>query len=263
MRRSTRLIILLVVTFALTCGCAGYAQQNRTTPKSIFADYKTAVVQVFADGRWRGTGFVIAADTVVTTDEVVAADSQGYLSNLEVRFADGERLKASPAAAARGDKGPPREHALLRLQGRAKGPFLQLGGWADVSEGDELIIIGFPADPPTPLLITATLAGRFHSPRGDLLIFQGPANRGLSGAPLISAQTGAVVGTLTTSVAGQGARAVETTTAQPTARPRTGGADALSDLRNITDVRDDFFPRGIGYAVAIDHVKASHTNGDR
>lgn len=193
--------------------------------------FSDAVVQVMTD-QMSGTGFVVGADGWVITALHVVADPHTFspYDNLRV-FITGHQIPAeivSPLDKLAGT----RDFAIVKIA-KTQLPKLDLGVDAEIQLGSPISIIGFPLSAIFPRTAAATVVPRFcltgtvaaqtSLPLGNLnflhtIYFQGVSVKGISGAPIISLQTGKVIGIVTTRL--------------------TGITDALADLhKQIVDGR--------------------------
>jgi hypothetical protein len=127
--------------------------------------------------------------------------------------------------------------------------------------GDDLTTIGYPLNI-GPLLLTLTTAGTGAENAVNLIVFQGPTNKGLSGAPVISNKTGAVVGIVTNKIAGIGPKLEAMRVAakgQPgvTIVVETAGINPVESIVELTNVLDIYLISGMGVGIAIEYAKAS------
>jgi V8-like Glu-specific endopeptidase len=268
--------VLALLICALVCVNAGAQrtaraqQQIDRTSKAIYATYKAAIVQIYADSQPKGTGFFISANGVILTANHVVAkppkppdpanrpEAPAYLPNLKVKLIDGTMVDATPVLDAPSDDSKAHDYAILKTD-RIKTAYLKLGSSTEIGEGDALSTIGYPFSPPTPWLLTVTMAGRYPSDQGNVVAFQGPANRGLSGAPVIDNRTGNVIGIVSTKIAGitPNLAAARDVVNASQARIVIAGVDPNAAIRDLTDVLDQFLISGMGVAVAIEYAKTS------
>jgi S1-C subfamily serine protease len=219
--------------------CPFGARSGEMTPKEIFAKYQTGIVQIMAGGNnsatvstiSSGTGFVISsAGVVLTANHVITTkDFRTYLSPIKVRFFNNRTFDAVPVMEKPTDDSIANDYGILKVNPVPDFPIsvLKLGAAAKTATGDRLTTIGYALQPFYPLLISAMVSGYSSPPvsRGPIIVFQGPATPGLSGAPLISNATGNVVG-----IVSQGA---------------------------VDSLFDKLLTSGMGNAATIDHAKAA------
>jgi S1-C subfamily serine protease len=256
--RSYRLLIVSVWVFLLAPANEVAAQHQ--TPKALFGRYKSAVVAILASGNFQGTGFAISPRRIVTANHVVTTeDRASYLPNIQVKLFDGTLLNAVPAVSSPPSDSQLRDYALLNTARDLAAPYLKLGTWDEISEGDELVAIGYPLG--LRLLLTLTVAGRFPLDGIDAILFQGPNNRGLSGGPVISVSTGNVVGVVTSKLVGITRELSDMRkTILQTRRQGSviiAGVNPNEAIFQLTNVLDAYLISGMGAAVAIDYAKTA------
>lgn len=254
--------ILVGFAFALLFAHASVAEQNRFTSKAVFTKYKTAIVKVIA-GNSGGTGFIVSDNTAITANHIVnPLGTSAYATGIQVVLTDGRVISVEPVLAAPSEASQIQDYAILRSKESLKVIPLHLGSWQDVVEGDDLTTIGYPLNI-GPSLLTLTVAARLPSSIGvNYIVFQGPNNKGLSGAPLISNKTGEVVGIVSTKFVGISPKLEETRVAargQPgvTMRVRTAGINPVEAIVELTNILDNFLISGMGGGIAIDYAKTS------
>lgn len=257
--------------FAVVCLLTGKnvcAQKDRYTAKSVFTSYRAAIVQVIASQTFKGgvlkstgTGFVVSSNGVIlTANHVVSpAGLQGYLTDIEIKLSDGRLVKASPVVKAPSDESKFHDYAILRTAEDLKLTSLKLGTWKEVTEGDQLTTLGYALNLPGPVLLTVTAAGCFPIESRDVVTFQGPNNRGLSGAPLVSNRTGNVVGIVTSRLVGISDKLedIRKGAAIAAGSIRLSGVDPNAAILELTNVLDAYLMSGMGAAIAIDYAKTS------
>jgi serine protease Do len=147
-----------------------------------------------------GTGFVVAADGVIATNNHVVQDAQ----TIEVTLSDGRTM---PAQVLRQD--PTADLAVLQIQARNL-PVAPLGDSSTLEVGDPVVAIGdalaLPGGPTVTEGIVSALDRTITTDRGatlqDVIQTDAAINPGNSGGPLVDA-TGHVVG-IDTAAAGDG-----------------------------------------------------------
>jgi len=169
------------------------------------AEWKKAVVIVRVQTKnssMRGTGFFIGPGLLLTNHHVVEDAIDRDYAKLEVQLAADQSVHEATIVATE-EKG---DVALLRikLQNHATIPI----GDSDVCrELDEVVLIGYPAyDRPDATLVTGEISSTAPAPDEpdlkklkdwDLLLLNIEATGGNSGGPIVSVETGQVVGILT------------------------------------------------------------------
>lgn len=285
--------LLSALVTATTCIQVSGAQRHDLDPRDIFNASKSAVATVAAyteDGKLHdtGTGFVIdPRGIVVTACHVVAPQPPAgqittvplngqidlhYYPTIRVIFPGKKPLDADPIPTHNSSESLVDDYAILRIRkGEITGllPYLKLGEWNDVREGDDLATIGYSLGVPVPLLVRVSVSAKYAIIRpfklnssqllSDALIFQGPANPGFSGGPAISDRTGEVVGIVTERLVGLGPELAKAKEQIEATRGRGGvlilGVDPNETTLALINVLDAFLSNGMGAALSIDHVK--------
>ena len=255
--------LILVLIATANCDAAG-----PYTSKEIFAQDRAAIVLVFSQSQPRGTGFIVSGDGIVITANhvVTSPDLKTYLPNIQVNLNDGSTITATPVETAPTVKSINGDYAVLKTNMK-KAPHLTLGAWDEAEPGDALTTMGFPFGVSKPLLLSLMLSGLASSETANFIIFQGPANRGFSGGPLISNITGNVIGIVSTKIAGitPGLDAARTSIQKTGGGSGVflGGVDPNAAILDLINVLDNSLISGMGTAVAINPAKViSWTEGD-
>jgi hypothetical protein len=148
-------------------------------------------------GRARGSGFLVPGGGFVTCHHVIQNSS-----NVTVVLGD-RSLRAQVRV-----RSPEYDLAVLGLAGRGEAPGdgLNLGTFADVAEGDDLLILGFPAGEPTLTALRGMAAAKttvkFNATGRPIAVIKLDAAvaPGFSGGPCIHGPSGKVVGVVSTQV---------------------------------------------------------------
>jgi hypothetical protein len=148
-------------------------------------------------GRSRGSGFLIAGGGFVTCHHVIQNSN-----NITVVLGN-SKLRAQIKA-----RWPDYDLAVLSLAGRGEAPGdgLNLGTFADVAEGDDLLILGFPAGEPILTAVRGMAAAKTKVQLNDtgrpidVIKLDAAVAPGFSGAPCIHGPSGKVVGVVSTQV---------------------------------------------------------------
>jgi len=252
--------------------------------RELIAELKPAVGFV-KSGNSCGTGFLIKDDgSFLTCDHVLTGDDATVIL--------GQREFPAEIVC----KCHEYDFAVLRLHAGNNrwDKTLELGAFADVEEGDELLILGFPAGDQILNAIRGMAAARIRDGRRDLIKFDATVAPGLSGSPCIHVPSAMVVGVVSMQVP---ARAVLMDSLNEIAKlvmdadslmvragkiaedleKRSGGvwisgidtnATLAHIFKQIEKVAADFkavghslaqfadkIPLGMGYAISIDHYK--------
>jgi S1-C subfamily serine protease len=199
-----------VLTF-LVISRAVYCQntQKPITHVEACKRFSDSVVQVDTDV-FHGTGFIVDADGWILTAFHVVVDIKtlAKYGNITVTLnGDSEKIPAEIISQI-DNLARTRDFAVLKI-GRTKLKPLELGNEDDARVGSAISIIGiplsamFPENVPLPRIpqfcLTGTIAAQTSFPLGkgihlDTVYFQGVSIKGISGAPIISLDTGKVIG---------------------------------------------------------------------
>jgi S1-C subfamily serine protease len=277
-RLSISLIILL--------SAPALGQTSALSQRQACEKFSSAVVSIDAGGQSRGTGFIVSPDGLIMTVSHVIRDVDGaYHGAISVQLSTGENLLATPAIPISAEN-VGKDFALLKVTAKEKLPFLMLGSEQDINIGSDATIIGYPfsaitrADKPveTKFCLSASFAavqvetvpvngsqpvnGRkvpFNKDvKVDVVYFQGPSVRGLSGSPVVSRDNGRVVGILSTkltAISPSLAELKEETAKGLGANVYLSGLQPGPAINQILTVLDNQLANGLGSAVGIDDPK--------
>jgi hypothetical protein len=293
---TSRLLCICLALVLLTPSLCLSGKKSKTplTQQQACAKFSSAVVRIEAGGRSRGTGFIVSSDGFVLTASHVVRDENGeYFSAIAVELPDGSFAFAKPAVSI-SPESVGRDFALLKIDGKTKLPFLALGGVEDVASGVEATIIGYPfsaitaqgknistkfclsATVAATSVETVTVSGKSKNAKGsvpiekdvkvDVIYFQGPSVKGISGSPIIARDTGHVVGIVSTKLSGIGSSLMELK--QQTANGlgsglSISGIEPGKAINAILTVLDDQLANGLGAAVGIDDPKDVMTKAQK
>jgi len=204
--RDVLFVALLFTQFAA-------AQTTLLTQKELCKRFMPSVVRIDAAADKVATGFIVTADGWILTVAHVLFDDNGEpIKTITVHLSDGSLALAKVFLEK---ESVARDFALLKVDKAGLAP-LELGAESEVSEGSDIAIIGYPFSAGTQDKILPTkfcLAGMVAATEivakngvnnVDVIYFQGPAVKGLSGAPIISRDSGHVVAIQTAKLAGIG-----------------------------------------------------------
>jgi serine protease Do len=138
-------------------------------------------------GEARGSGFIVAADGIVVTNNHVVKDA----TKVTVTLDDGTELTAKVLGRdARSDI------AVLRIDAGRKLPYIELGQSRDVKPGEWVVAMGNPfglGGTVTAGIVSAVARDIGAGPYDQFIQVDAPINQGNSGGPLFS-QDGKVIG---------------------------------------------------------------------
>lgn len=263
----------LVISLILCSGSSVNAQTLPTAPgmdySNLIETSKRSLVRVYAVQKnggqiayaLLGTGFVVNRDGDIATaghvvDKITSPTQIMVVPEVEIQ-ADIQKNQAKVIARDS-------DHDLTILHSSyikdknippiALGEKIQLGNFA--------IFMGFPLDDPSITCGLAMIGGRTEKSLAkgakptSLLKIDGSINKGHSGGPLLSADTGKIVGILDAKAGALADRLKIFSQTPPSASISIGGNDPIEllqktiiDLENITQL-------GIGYAVPVEHLIA-------
>jgi hypothetical protein len=189
------------------------------------------------------------------------------------------------------------DYALIKIATQQDNfSFLRLGGSDEIETGGDATIIGFPFSAIAPeggqiktkFCLSATFAatdsvvipvqGTRPTPAGqmpfnldiktDVVYFQGPSVKGISGSPIIARNTGDVVGIVSTKLTGIGRelgllrdQAMGSAKVFPGAK--VAGIDTAKFTIETVNTLDTQLANGLGSAVAIDDAKQALKKAQR
>jgi hypothetical protein len=282
--RLSSILVLLITCPAVYC-------QNLPQPLTqvdACRNFRASVVQVDTD-TMHGTGFIVSPDGWIMTALHVVANPQTLVKydNISVLI-HGHKTPAEIMSPL-DSRTRARDFAVLKIEGTDLPP-LNLGSEINLEDGSQIAVIGFPLSAVSNIPITAipgfcltgTIASHSTLPLGKNLeflhtiYFQGVSIKGISGAPIISLQTGKVVGIVSTrmtginSVLGEIRDSVDNSVAEARARGvgtrmTVHGTDPALDVANIIKVLDEQLANGLGtgtgasdVAIALNEAKKNY-----
>jgi S1-C subfamily serine protease len=284
LKRTTIPIMRTALYFGIATVCLPLSAQP-ISQHNACTQFSDAVVSVNAGGVV-GTGFIVSADgLILTANHVVRGGDGMYFAAIMVKLSDGSDVLATPVDPLSAEN-IGQDFALLRIDTKRKLTFLTLGSVSDVALGADATIIGYPFSAissegkqiSTKFCLSASFTAvgtesieidmTNRTPKGpvnshhavpvDVIYFQGPSVKGISGSPIISRDTGKVVGIVSTKLTGIGSALerlkVETANG-------LGGGISISGLNpgpvihEIVTVMDNQLSNGMGSATGIDDPK--------
>lgn len=194
--------------------CASASGAQPSTHSEFCAKFSSAVIpikSVRGNGTSMGTGFIVSPDGwIITAAHVVIDPDTKQVDSLIQTILPGSSSPATVTLESPNDDFTRiHDFALLKAEGKDL-PFLTLGSEEHLRIGSDATIIGFPfsalSGAPVRFCLSASIAGGapFTTPVGklDIIFLQGPSVEGISGSPLISEETGEVVGIVTLKLTG-------------------------------------------------------------
>jgi S1-C subfamily serine protease len=287
--------LLLICSVSIVLQTIAFGQKTvPLTQRQACAKFSNAVVRIDGGGHSRGSGFIVSPDGyILTALHVVRGEDGQYFSVISVMLPGVGLQFAKPATPLAFDN-VGRDYALLKVDTKEKLPFLSLGTTADVVSGGDATIVGFPfsaisaqgTNTSNKFCLSATFAatdlftvpvdGSSKTTKGivpvhqdvrvNYVYFQGPSIKGISGSPIISRDTGRVVGIVSLKLTGIGNSLMDLKT--QTARG-VGSGISISGLNpgeainQIVTVLDDQLANGLGAATGIDDPKEAVERAQR
>jgi len=269
-----RTAVWFLVIMLFSAGTALSEKSITKISKKLFSRFSQSIVKINCPGipsmnipGKTGTGFFVSANGIIlTAGHVVEIPIPGNqiapCQNLQVVLPDGRPL-AAQLAANLSVESVRNDYAVLKT-GESETVPIPVGSWTEVKEGDDLTIIGYPLDEPSPFLLQATVAARFAMPSPvsgatvNAVFFQSPANVGLSGSPVISNKSGKVVGIVSSKLVGlsPGLESI----LQQVSLPQSGGiviggVNFIPTMKELLQMLNERLISGMGGAVAVDYAK--------
>jgi hypothetical protein len=257
----------------------------------------SAVVQINAGGSTLGTGFIISPDGwMLTAGHVVLDESSNPLkaySAISVTLPDGS-IKLAQLLSPIDPYTVARDYAVLKVDGHDL-PYFDIGDKPDeIALGSDLTMIGFPfsavafreSGPSVKdkfcLSATVAYSGDTNvaisgtTPKGpvtvnvgvDVIYFQGPSVKGLSGAPIISRDTGHVIAILTSKLTGispamsKSAKDLHNLMREGS-NISMGPVHFIDTFSQIIDTLDAQLANGLGAGTGIEDVKTAYRHALR
>lgn len=246
------------------------------TLKKNISNTKNAVVRIErAKGQFRDSGFVVSSEGyILTVSHIVSELSPDrasgklglrYFDDLVVSFSDGKRARARPVNKE-GDKIPFLfDYAVLKVDIDDL-PYLRLGSSKEVKEGEEVYFTGYPFDFGCTThrgIVSATISlkRQLNGDNTSLDAFQidGSVNKGNSGSPLVSCETGEVIGIVVAQAGGLSRELMDIKKQLEEALKRKDtkkkGLSPLEIIERILDILENHSTVGIGFANRIEYSK--------
>jgi hypothetical protein len=265
--------------------------------KDACQKFSSAVVQIDAGGSSRGTGFLVSPDGwIFTAAHVVINPESGKAHEvIEVTLSDGS-IKTATQILPIEPKMAGRDFAILKIEGEHF-PTLDLGETPDkLAIGSDLTIIGFPfsalafhSNGPSvkdkfclsgtvaysgstnvSVPINTSVGPSAVNVNVDVIYFQGPSVKGLSGAPIISRDTGHVIAILTSKLTGISESLSQTSQriGAQSVEFSVGAVPIMTTTKELIQTLDTQLANGLGAGTGIEDPKfalrrvlrQSHTN---
>lgn len=179
-------------------------------PKDILAKNKDAIVQIFVNGVFSGTGFIVSKDGLIATaNHVVTTRISNYsefFPDIKIKITRDSRDHFARSMLPVTNESKIHDVAILKIEA-AELPTVVIGDWTEVQEADPITVISSLRGYGDHLIVTGIVSGKGEdilpdAPRRRTIIFQAPVRGGFSGSPLFSSSSGHVIGIVTTKVFG-------------------------------------------------------------
>jgi hypothetical protein len=265
------IMVLMISGFAINTGA-----QNVLTGKEIYRVNCKAIVQIWMNGHFSGTGFIASADgLIVTANHVVTTRESAfkkYADDIKVVVNGAQNpYPATPVTTEVSDEQVNYDSAVLRIAA-SQLPHLTLGTWNEIDLGDSVIII--PSIPNIGcILLEGSVANRFSSitafgPRPvNTILFQSPIRNGFSGSPIFNSK-GHVVGIEDTKVFGISAALDQLRTGWIRVQSgggtiRMGNVDVPNSFIELINNLDQNLISGLGSGVSIEYAEQQEENAQK
>jgi serine protease Do len=255
----------LMVSF-ITCVSVASECQNLPQPLThveACRKFSDAVVQINTERPSHGTGFIVDPDGWIVTAAHVVIDPKtkakdGAITVILPKVGDVLAEEVLPID----DLLIARDFAVLKVN-QSNLPHLELGDEGNVEIGSNLTIIGFPLSAMFRIpgripkfCLAGTLAANASFPVGkgnfiDTVYFQGVSIKGISGSPVISLDSGKVIGIVSTRLTGisEGLAGIKEQIAHGLGRGiAISGMEPGTVVDQIIDVLDLQLANGLGSA---------------
>jgi V8-like Glu-specific endopeptidase len=181
--------------------------------RDILVKSKNAVVQIFVNGEFHGTGFIISKDGLIATaNHVITTEESDYTQvseRIEVQIPNRGRSHSARLAVPITETSKIHDVAILRTE-VIDLPYVELGDLSEAEQADSVTVIGFIPGAPQSLLLTGIVSAKAdenivinrQAHQRRIVIFEIPVRGGVSGSPVFSNTTGHVIGVVSTKVFG-------------------------------------------------------------
>lgn len=272
-----KIIILVVRTTLVFTNCVGQIEINKTAQRIMRV--KEATVQILIDDIPSGTGFfidvkgLIASNMHVIEAENLRVDSTSgkVLSKIEIRLNNGSKREVNiPEFFMRGDGykiGKFYDFICLEQKDRDFAtPFLKLGDYSNLMEGDNIYTCGYPFGIKQPVFTTGIVSTKFKQYSIDSTNYRNAAwldlsmNSGNSGGAVIlmknNPEDDEVVGiaSFNLNVLSEYAAQLKSIARNRKANAIFGGLD-IKGFAELTAVSIEANSYGIGGLISIEHLK--------
>jgi Trypsin-like peptidase domain len=277
----------LIVSLSLLIGHLTYSQVVPLTQRQACDRFSDAIVSIDAGGNSQGSGFLVSASGFILTASHIVRDEDGApYAVIEITLWDKRKVFAKLASPMTWES-VGQDFALLKIDTTKPLPFLERGSVSDANIGGDATIIGFPFSAishkgdyvNSKFCLSASFAavgtetvpvnGTIITAKGrspvnkdvkvDVIYFQGPSVKGISGSPIITRDNGKVVGIVSTKLTGidrnldiQRKKIIE---GSQYGKMTVLGVDPNAVLSEIIDTLDRQLANGLGSATGVDDPK--------
>jgi S1-C subfamily serine protease len=211
-----------------------------------------------------GTGFIVSPDGWIVTAAHVVVDSEKRHNDgvITVVLPDGS-IKIAEQLLPISDAMIARDFAVLKVE-KGSLPYLDMGDEDEAPTGSSIAIIGFPlsANTDVKFCLSGSIAAQapaigVGNTKVDIIYFQGPSVKGISGSPVISLPSGKVVGIVTMKLSSIGSALARTnsTLEKVLDYQKTGRGISIENninpaqtIHDLIDTLDNQLANGLGAA---------------
>jgi S1-C subfamily serine protease len=251
------------ITLIIFWFCIYRAEAQQITLTDACQKFSRAVVRIDTE-RMHGTGFIVSPDGWIVTAAHVVVDSEKRHNDgvITVVLPDGS-IKIAEQLLPISDAMIARDFAVLKVE-KGSLPYLDMGDEDEAPTGSSIAIIGFPlsANTDVKFCLSGSIAAQapaigVGNTKVDIIYFQGPSVKGISGSPVISLPSGKVVGIVTMKLSSIGSALARTnsTLEKVLDYQKTGRGISIENninpaqtIHDLIDTLDNQLANGLGAA---------------
>jgi len=206
-----------------------------------------------------GSGFLVGEEGVVISNSHVVTNDDP--SATLVKLNDGTEKKCIEIL----HRDKKHDFVIFKIE-NGKYPFLKLGNYDDIEEGDDIYFCGFPLKSNHHIIHRGVVSSKFTEREINLIQLDGSVNSGNSGGPLLNFDD-KVVGVITEKAGGIDKKLMNMSQFLKKAPPvftldytlsdgRKIKVDPTKSLAEVIEIIHDYTNVGIGYAFSIEYAKS-------